>query len=188
MAINIYADVGDRIRKAVDDAIRDALDEALPPRNTPITRRQAALKYGVSERAIGNWMKKDWVKVLHKDSSKGPKAAIFIDEYDVANIVATNNVKQGSWTQPPNGHQSLYLAVYDSAGNVVPLQGTPISVTLASRKYGVSRQTIYSWVRKGQIALLSPIESQHTRRMLVEERDVAMIVHNKWADTNGMIK
>ena len=176
MALNIYADVGERIKKAVEVALTDTLNEALPPRGTPISQRQAAAKYGVSMSTIGRWAKKGWVKVL--DHGEGPRSIKLLDEHEIAYILVTNDVTQGSWTQPPNGHPPLHLVVRSLSDSDLPSEGTPISVTLASQKYGISRQTIYDWVRKEKIAVLNAEHAQYNSKLLVDERDVLVLAHS----------
>ena len=77
----------------------DALEQILPEKGTPITMRQASLKYGVSIPTIPNWVKYGWVTVL--DQGKGPGSKVLVDEHDVAYIVANNDVSQGKRTLSP---------------------------------------------------------------------------------------
>ena len=177
MAINIYADVGERIKKAVEGALTDALNEALPPRGTPISQRQAAAKYGVSPGAIRAWVRKGWVTVLQPSSGNGHKK--LVDEYDVAQIVLTNDISKGHRTQAPNGHSLLQTAKDLLNRGDLPSKGIPITVHKAALKYGVSRQTIYDWARKGRIATIDDGEEKRGRRVLVDERDVAVVVNSE---------
>ena len=175
-SLSLGAGVGDRIRKAVDDALEDVLKEALPPKGTPISQRRASLKYGISTGAIRKWTKKGWVGVI--DPGEGNRQTKLLDEHDIAYIVATNEVTQGAWTQPPNGHPPLHLVIDESTGTEWPGNGSPISVTLAARKYGVSRQTIYDWVRKQRVTVLHTGQGLYRSTMLVDERDVALLLQS----------
>ena len=174
MAIRIFADVGGKIRKAVEDALTDALNEALPPRGTPVSQRQAAAKYGVSPGAVRAWVRKGWVTVLLPSSGSGHK--MLVDEYDVAQIVLTNDISKGHRTQAPNGHSYLQIARDVIEAETQPRNGVPTTVQQAATKYGISRQTIYDWAKKGRVRSFQEGSSPAGHRVLVDEKDVDRIV------------
>ena len=177
-ALDIYANVGERIKKAVEVAAIEALRGSLPEPRTPISMTGAALKYNVSPGAIKNWVKKQWVSVL--DPGKGRSGSrVLIDERDVAYIVFTNDISQGHKTKGPNGHSYLQIAREFLEEADAPGNGIPISVHQAARKYGVSRQTIYDWAKKGRIATIAAGKGQEGSRVLVDERAVASIVRTE---------
>ena len=187
MALDIYADVGERIKKAVEGALTDALNEALPPRGTPISQSQAAAKYGVSPGAINNWVKKQWVSVL--DPGKGRSGSrVLIDERDVAYIVFTNDISRGHRTKAPNGYSYLQIARDVIESETQPRYGVPIPVQQAATKYSVSRQTIYDWAKKGRIKTFQEGTRPAGHRVLVDEEDVARIVQTEGVGRSKTIR
>ena len=187
MALDIYADVGERIKKAVEGALTDALNEALPPRGTPISQSQAATKYGVSRGAIQGWVKKNWVSVLHPGKGR-TGSTVLIDERDIAEIVLTNDISKGHRTQAPNSHSLLEIARDVIEAETQPRYGFPITVQQAATKYSVSRQTIYDWAKKGRIKTFQEGTRPAGRRVLVDEADVARIVQTEGVGRSKTIR
>ena len=70
-----------------------AQELVLPPKGTPITLQETFRKYGLSTATIARWVSYGWIAVL--DPGKGQGSRKFIDEHDIAYIVANNDVSQG---------------------------------------------------------------------------------------------
>ena len=71
----------------------EAVQALIPFKGTPITMRQASIKYGVSSATISNWVRYGWVAVLRHGKGVGSKT--YVDEHDVAFIALRNDVRQG---------------------------------------------------------------------------------------------
>ncbi len=88
-----------QIRAVKEAEMGVAIDQVLPPRGTPITMNRAAVKYRISQPTVGNWVRYGFLTVLKP--GKGQGSATYVDEYDVAKIIATQDVGQGKRTKPP---------------------------------------------------------------------------------------
>ena len=64
-----------------------------PAQGTPISQRQAGIKYGVTNGTIIHWVQRGWVTVIVAGKGRGSKT--IVDEHDVAVIALTHDVKQG---------------------------------------------------------------------------------------------
>ena len=58
--------------------------------------------------------------------------------------------------------------------NFAHLEGQPITVSEAARKYGVLSQTIHAWVKQGIVRVLDPGKGRGSRKTL-DESDVAYL-------------
>ena len=100
---NIATSLRDRVARirAVNEAeMVIAVEQQLPPKGTPITMNRAVVKYGVSQPTVANWVRYGFVTVLKP--GKGQGSSTDVDEYDVAKIIATQDVSQGKRTKPPS--------------------------------------------------------------------------------------
>ena len=89
-----------QIRAEMVLAIEKELQVSLPEKGTPITMRAAAVKYGTSSKTVLNWVRYGFVTVIKPGKGRGSKT--YVDERDVALIVATQDVRQGTHTKSPN--------------------------------------------------------------------------------------
>ncbi len=76
-----------------------AIEQELPPKGTPITMRAGGEKYGIAGNTVANWVRYGFVSVLTPGKGQGSKT--HVDEYDIARIVATQDVSQGKRTKAP---------------------------------------------------------------------------------------
>ncbi len=75
-----------------------AIEQELPPKGTPITMNRAAMKYGITPPTVRNWVRYGFLTVLKP--GKGQGSATYVDEYDVAKIIATQDVGPGKRIKP----------------------------------------------------------------------------------------
>lgn len=54
----------------------------IPEEGTPISKRDAAQKYGVARQTIARWVEYGWVKEVGKGPGRG--GPVLVDEHDVA--------------------------------------------------------------------------------------------------------
>ena len=149
----------------------ESIQQELPEEGTPISMTQAAQRYGVSDFAIRSWVKRGWIAVLdHGKERSGSR--VLIDEKDVAYLVLTKYAEQSTPIALP-------IAPVNGEEMALPEEGRSITVSRASHKYQLSRQTIYDWVKKSRIRVLDTRGVSLGSGLLVNERDVALNARNK---------
>ena len=86
------------ILEAGEREIMTLVAEQLPPKGTPISMHQAAVKYQMGDRTVRHWVQLKWVPII--DEGKGQGSRRLIDEHYVA-LIASQGIKQGGRTKPP---------------------------------------------------------------------------------------
>lgn len=88
----------------------------------------------------------------------------------IRRVAATHNVPREVIARVvTNGVREFKIQLHDDW----PDEGTPISLTEASGKYGIGLATLSRWVKAGRIRVIERQTNARGRPVMVEELDVA---------------
>ena len=128
--------------------------------NRPIRLSRAARKYDIPHTTLSLWAKQGHIRVLER----GPNCVI-LDEADVIRAWLLKEVGR-----LPRSEEVIVRLVRKSYPH---LEGFPIRLDDAARKYGIPRDTLSLWARKGYIRVLEG--GSHCP--ILNEADVARARH-----------